>query len=262
MADDDIEWPLIIPVDDSEWWDAATDEQREQATSWAVAVLWALTGRVFGTILDRVRPCHRPPSRGTTYDGTLTPRVGFASSGLVSPGVTTTAGGCGCRHDCRHASTKDLLLQGPVDSVVSVTIDGATVDPTAYRIMNRRWLRRVDGQGWPTRQNLDAADDEVGAFVVAYRRGIEPPDVGKLCAGILAVEFLRGLTGGECRLPRGVVSASRNGLTVEMDSRAYFTEGLTGVDEVDQWILSVNPNGLHAPARMVGGRPHLDRVSS
>ena len=73
----------------------------------------------------------------------------------------------------------------------------------------------------------------------------------------------RRLAGGDragvdCRLPRGVTSASRQGLQVEVDARAYFTEGMTGVDEVDQWLLTVNPHRIARPARLIGTRPYVD----
>lgn len=67
----------------------------------------------------------------------------------------------------------------------------------------------------------------------------------------MAVEYLRDRAGQQCRLPRGVTSANRNGLQVEIDPRAYFTEGLTGIDEVDQWLTAVNPHHLTAPARVI-----------
>lgn len=258
----DIEWPLIIPVEDRDYWDGLDAEAKQQATAWAVAILWALSGRVFGTILDTVRPCHRPPRRGSTYAGTLAGAglpVAYASGGVVQGRLALLARGCGCDDDdCRHQSAADLALPGPIAAVIRIAIDGDDLDPDTYRIRNRRWVRRVDGLAWPTRQDLNAADDEAGAFVVEYRRGIVPPEAGQLAAGILAVEFARDREGRECRLPRGVVSATRNGLSVELDPRAYFTEGMTGIDEVDQWLLAINPNRVTAPARVVG-RPTVTR---
>lgn len=263
----DREWPLIIPVDDRDYWESLADEQREQATAWATEILWALSGRVFGTWLDKVRPCHRPPRRGSTYAGTFAGGGSpvFASAGMVLGSIAGTiaaAYGCGCESDdCRHQSAADLALPGPIAAVIRVAIDGDDLDPDTYRIRNRRWLRRVDGLAWPTRQNLNAADDEPGSFVVEYRRGIVPPQAGQLAAGVLAVEWVKDRDGRECRLPRGVTSANRNGLQVELDPRAFFTEGMTGIDEVDQWLISINPNRISAPVRMVG-RPLVSRFDS
>lgn len=253
----DIEWPLIIPVDDREYWDGATEDERATATAWAVAILWALSGRIYGVVDDLVRPHHRPPRRGNTYDGTLTGRgTVYAAHGLVLTGIATvTRTGCSCDvDDCRHQTAADLALPGPIVEVTRIAIDGVEVPADTYAIRNHRWVRRRDGKAWPTRQDLNALDDEVGAFVVAYKRGIVPPEAGQLAAGIMAVEWLKDRDGRECRLPRGVTSANRNGLQVDLDPRAYFTEGMTGIEDVDQWLLSVNPNRITEPARVVGRR--------
>ena len=252
----EIEWPVIIPADDAEFWDTIDPELQAQAELWATTILWALSGRIFGLRRDVVRPCHRPPTRGSTY-GDVRSGV-FAAGGVVLGSINATitaARGCGCGvDDCRHQTVADLALDGPIHDIAEIRIDGQVLPTSAYTIRDRRWVRRLDGNGWPTRQNLNAAPTEQGAFVVTYRRGIMPPEAGQFAAGILAVEWVKSREGRDCRLPRGVVSATRNGLSVELDPRAYFTEGMTGIEDVDQWLLSVNPNRLSAPARVVGPR--------
>ncbi|URC17643.1 head-to-tail adaptor [Gordonia phage Tardus] len=243
----EIEWPLIIPVDDRTWWDALTADERTQAQNWATEILWALSGRVFGTRLVTVRPSHRPPRRGSTYDGTLSPgRHGvYAASGLLIGSTAQVLTQCSCIvDDCRHQTAADLALPGPVAEVVEIRIDGAVVPDTTYRIRNHRWVRRTDGRAWPMRQNLNAADNEVGAFAVTYRQGIDAPEAAQYAAGIMAVEYIKSRRGQKCRLPRGVTEANRNGLQVTIDPRAYFAEGMTGIEDVDQWLLAVNPHRL------------------
>lgn len=262
---EEIVWPLIIPVDDREYWDGATEDERATATAWATAIMWALSGRVYGVVDDLVRPHHRPPRRGNTYDGTLNGgRAGvYAAGGLLLAGITGLyPTGCRCGvEDCRHQTAADLALPGPIVEVTRIAIDGVEVPADTYAIRNRRWVRRRDGRSWPTRQDLNALDNEPGAFVVAYKRGIVPPQAGQLAAGIMAVEWLKDRDGRECRLPRGVVSANRNGLQVDLDPRAYFTEGMTGIEDVDQWLLSVNPNRVAAPAQMVRPHPLVSRLA-
>lgn len=242
-----ITWGITVPPKYRAEWEAATDEDREWAQAWAEEILRGLTGNVYGLIEDTVRPCGTGAPSGNTYDGTLGGGYGpsFLPTSVVTPGDLR---GCGCGSACGY-SHKDVSLPGPIDSVVSVKIDGVEVPEGDFRIRNRRWLRRIDGKGWPMSQDLDADDDEPGAFAVTYRRGIPVPSAGQLAAGVLAVEALRDMAGHECRLPRGVTSSSRNGLSVTIDPRAYFEEGLTGVDEVDQWIMSVG--GRDRPATVI-----------
>lgn len=243
-----ITWGITIPPKYKTEWEAATDEDREWAQAWAEDILRGLTGGVFGLVQDRVRPCGVGAPSGNTYDGTLPGGYGpsFLPASVIYPGGSLS--GCGCGDHCGY-SHKDVALPGPIDAVVSVFVDGAEVPSSAYRIRNRRWLRRIDGEGWPTRQDLDAADDAPGAFTVTYMRGLPVPAAGQVAAGILAVEALRDMAGRDCALPRGVTSSSRNGLSVTIDPRAYFEEGLTGVDAVDQWIMSVG--GMDRPANVI-----------
>ncbi|QPO17100.1 head-to-tail adaptor [Gordonia phage Lilbeanie] len=226
----EIIWEIIVPPGMKPEWDAASDAERAAAEAWATEVLRALTGGVFGVEEISVRPVDNGPARGNTYDGTLAVRYpygGYVSSRLHDP-VGAAFG-----------PVQEIALIGPIHSIESVMVDGQVLPSSAYRVRNRRWLRRVDGSGWPTRQDLNAADNAVGAFTVVYRRGIEPSDAGKLAAGRLAVEALRDMAGQSCALPRGITTITREGVSISVDPRAFFEEGMTGVDAVDQWILAV-----------------------
>ena len=243
-------WPVTIPAEWVTEWDEASPELRATAESIAGQVLWTLTGEVFTVCEQTVRPCFAPVDSRSTYHG----RAGRAGAvfwpGLVS-GDPTASGPCGCSTDCRHVGQDRVALPGPVASIIEVVIDGTVIDRATYRVQNRRWLRRTDGQLWPQHQDLNAADDGAGAFTVRYRRGIPVPPQGQVMAGRLAVEFLRGLRGGECSLPSGATSASRQGISVDLaDVREWFTNGLTGVEIVDLWIMSVNPYKSKRPSRI------------
>lgn len=251
---DDVTWPIEVPAGSESVWAAATDLARAQATTWAGGVLWALTGRSFGTTVEHVRPTPRPRPTGSTYAGTLSSAYpGRRTGPPLTTGYDPEGGGC------RTAGVR-LYLPGPIVSVAEVKVGGDVLDAGAYRIIDSQYVRRVDGRHWPSWQNLDADDNQPGAWSVAYTRGREVPQAGQLAAGVLAVEYLNDRAGRKCRLPRGVTDASRNGLSVQVDARAYFTEGLTGVDEVDEWILTVNPHGIAQPARLIGTRPYVDVV--
>ncbi|QRY62752.1 hypothetical protein JVX90_00295 [Gordonia sp. PDNC005] len=240
------EWPVLIPAEYEERWQAASADDRQRATVLAGRVLWALTGQVFGVCPAVVRPCFQPPAHGTTWSG----RAGA----VFWPGVTgdpAATGPCGCSDGCREIGYDRVALPGPVAAVDEVVIDGITIDPATYRVENRRWLHRIDGQRWPTHQALHVGDDEPGAFTVRYQRGLVVPVDGQYAAGRLAVEFLAGMTGGECALPAGATSVSRQGVSVELaDMREWFTNGVTGVASVDLWIMAVNPHKSKRPARI------------
>ena len=186
-------WPVKVPAEYSTEWSAATDEQRDRASDLAATVLWTLTGQVFGTVTETVRPCFRPDDAVTSYGVSWAP--GMFTGGGPGP--------CGCSSDCRHVGHDRVALPGPVASVTSILVDGDTVDPSAYRVQDRRWVRRVDGLSWPTDQDLDAADAAVGAFTITYVRGVSVPAAGQAAAGRLAVEFLRDMTAGPDRRRAG-----------------------------------------------------------
>ena len=234
-------WPVQIPAEYADRWAAATVEQREYATALAGRVLWALTGQVLGVCAETVRPCFQPQRGGSLYRG-------------FWPGITGmpgASGPCGCSNACSEIGYDRVALPGPVASVDEVLIDGITIDPATYKVQNRRWVHRVDGQRWPTHQDLHAADDAVGAFTIRYQRGVPLTNEGECAAGRLAAEFLANMVGGECRLPSGATSISRQGISVELvDVRQAFTEGVTGIPEVDLWIMAVNPHRSTRPARV------------
>lgn len=254
-------WPVDIPAEHQAAWSAASQAQRDRATDLAGTVLWTLTGQVFGVCQETVRPCFQPVDNVSTYRGGVTAGAGATWWPGLIMGDPNASGPCGCSSDCRHVAMDRVALPGPIASVVEVLIDGEVVAPTAYRVQNRRWLRRVDGQLWPSHQDLNAADDAVDAFTITYERGIRVPAAGRAAAGRLAVEFLAGMIAGACALPSGATSVSRQGINVELaDIREWFTNGLTGIETVDLWIMAVNPYKSKRPGRVTSpDRPRVAR---
>ena len=238
-------WPITVPTEHAQRWQSAYAGDRAAATALAGRVLWTLTGQVFGVCSETLRPCFQPQPAGTAYRG---------AGAVFWPGLTgnpAATGPCGCVDGCTEIGYDRVALPGPVADVDEVLIDGDVIDPDTYRVEQRRWLHRIDGQRWPTHQNLHAGDDEPGAFTIRYQRGIAVPDDGQRAAGRLAVEFLAGMTGDQCALPAGATSASRQGVSIELaDVREWFTNGVTGVAAVDLWIMAVNPHRSKRPARI------------
>lgn len=139
--------------------------------------------------------------------------------------------------------TEAVLLPGPVGAVLEVRVANAVLPPESWRLEDGQYLIRTDGEDWP--------HDHSGAFTVTYLNSYEPGELGEHAAGVLAMEFLKLVTGDKkgCRLPSSVTNVSRQGLTFEI-ARGMFPDGLTGLPEVDAFIMLWNPHGLKVAPRV------------
>jgi hypothetical protein len=147
-----------------------------------------------------------------------------------------------CGRGCGSADKlmKEIGLPGPIDSIVSVTVDGVVLDPSAYRVDNRVWLVRTDGEKWPTCQDLHATVDEPDTFEVVYVRGTPVPKGGQVAATILSCEMAKAALGRDCDLPQRVQSVTREGVSIAiLDSFEGLESGRTGIWLVDSWVTSV-----------------------
>lgn len=244
------EGPCSWPVDTTcvaDWATFSPDVQAA-AVEWSTYVLWALTGRRYGPCQVTVRPC------GPRCDG-----PGGYLTFPVTSGSTTSAGmpwmipwidngvwrNCGCGGGCACSATCEVALQGPVAEILEVTVDGAVVPSTAYRLDYVKTipvLVRIDDGCWPDCQDLDVGLDEVGSFGITYSKGIPVPRAGQLAAGQLAGEFAKACRGSDCQLPQQLASLTRNGIDVQVvDPTQFLENGLTGIANVDLWIRAVNP---------------------
>lgn len=233
-------WDIDVSCNQAVW-DAATPADRTRAQEYATSVLWALTARRFGLCVIEVRPCEVRTEQGYQTYGVLLDSGGGGGwtwlpylddvgrwNNLACPGG-----------QCRPSS--EVWLPGPVAGITEVRINDVVVAPSAYRVDNATYLVRQDGGSWPVTQdfNVDQYATE-GTFVVTYARGVAVPGAGQVAAGTLAVEFLKACTGGNCRLPARVSSLTRQGVTMQA-ADTTIKDGLTGINEVDNWIFSVNP---------------------
>ena len=140
-------------------------------------------------------------------------------------------------------------LPGPVGAIISVTISGAVLDASAYRVEDGRYLVRIDGGSWPA----ESGDN----FVVSYYNSHPVDAMGSYAAGVMANEWLKLLTAKKgCRLPASVTNVNRQGLTFEI-TRGMFPEGVTGVPEIDAYLMLFNPFGLKVAPRVYS--PDLPR---
>ena len=229
---------LCWPIDDGCDATFATLPQDVQDRSAALAVqtLRMLTGYQVGGCPVTVRPCKQSCVQGgySVYAGPwMTPFIDGGGRWLNMV--------CGnCVGDCSCVALEQISLPLPVGRLDEVRVDGVALPTTAYRLDPPGYLVRVDGGTWPTCQDLSLPDTQVGTMSVTYLNAAEVDGLGAYAAGVLASEFAKACTGAKCRLPSGVTEISRRGLTMTIPA-GMFTEGLTGIREVDAFILAYNP---------------------
>lgn len=145
---------------------------------------------------------------------------------------------CFCTSGCGCENVSTVLLTEPVGRIAVVKINGEVVDPTLYHVDDGNKLVRHDGIGWPS-----CAGEN---FTVTYLNAYEVDEYGSFVAGILAMEFLKLFTTPkECRLPRTVTDVTRGGMTFTVSTQ-MFPDGMTGINEVDSYLVRWNPNGLRS----------------
>jgi hypothetical protein len=232
-----VDWSCADPV----WFEDLDPALQRRAEALAWSTLRALTAYQVGNCPMTVRPCARRCLQPSTWYDTgrtlLDPTVRDGSWVNVS---------CGCTTPCSCSYVPTVVLPGPVGRVDEVIVDGVVLDPSSYRVDNGNELVRTDGQDWPACQDMTADCGEPGSFCVTYVRGHVPDEVGCWVAGLLATEFAKACGGGKCRLPAGVTQVTRQGVSFTIASGA-FPGGLTGMREVDAYVLGFNPNHLTQP---------------
>lgn len=205
---------------------------REAVEDAAIEYVWRWSGRAYGLCEETIRPC-RADCGGGTWQGGAAP---FQPVLVGGEWHNLTCGRCGTSCSCTGLS--EIVLPGPVHQIVSVTIDGATVAPSAYRVDNWTRLVRTDGGDWPTCQSMHLPATEDGTFAVTYERGQPVPAAGQLAAGTLACEIAKAVCGDDdCSLSGRVQEVTREGVTmILMPPDA--DKGETGIWLVDQFIKS------------------------
>jgi hypothetical protein len=237
------EWPLVDELACSALADVDPD-LADAITRTATSLLWNWTGRVFGTSEVVVRPCRRDCAPSTYLGIAGIPSSTWQNAPFLPVLLDGEFYNLSCRRKCRDgcgcSSVEEIGLAGPVDSVISVRVDGETLDPSAHRVDNRRWLVRMDGGRWPTCQDLSKSPDEVNTWEIAYRWGTEVPIGGSMAASVLACEMAKAALGRECSLPQRIQSVTREGVTMAiLDSFEGLEAGRTGIWLVDSWVTSV-----------------------
>jgi hypothetical protein len=230
-------------------------KERSEALAWST--LSALLGYRVSLCPVVLRPCLAGCGRlGTYYSA---PESG--GGGTFQPHISAGRwyNGCGCTTDCSCTSLCEVVMPAPVGAIVSVSLNGATLDPSAYRVDNGNRLVRTDGDCWPACQDMTSTGE--GSFIVSFHPYLAPNDLLRYAAGLLANEFYLACTGEACRLPSGVTGISRNGISMTIPS-GLFPNGGTGIREIDAIIRTYNPNGLKMSARVLSPDATRGRVQT
>lgn len=218
-----IDWPASIDITTYEPDVVALAEQ------YAVASLRMLTlNRVGGapkTVMPAGRTCTSPLMKRDMFY----PAPYFPSSAALKA--------CNCSLFCGCADVSTVMLTAPITDISEVKVGGVVLDPASYHVENGDRLIRDDGKAWPACGGKD--------FTVTYLNSHRVDAMGAYAAGVLAYEFLKLLTQDKtkCRLPSSVTNVQRQGLTFEI-TRGMFANGVTGIPEVDTFIMLWNPHGL------------------
>lgn len=233
------DWPIEVGCYAD--WAAFPADVKTRATAWATEILWALSGRRYGTCEVSVRP-YAGPLGIPTYLTYSVDWQGGSEGGWVpylidGSWLNAPWGGLPC------VTAEQVWLPGPVASVTEVKIDGVVLSAAAYRVDDGNWLVRQDGGAWPLRQDLNLPAGVTGTWTVKYKQGLAVPVGGQIAAGALAHEYAKGCVGAPCRIPKQAQSISRQGVTFEVMPDEP-NDALTGVPEADQWLRAVNPGKL------------------
>lgn len=223
------------------------------AVKFAGDALWALSGRQFGLTTVTLRPARwyrrdTPfPDAWIAMPGSMQPPLGANTYGSTWWGWDTGEifSGSGC------TSADEVYLPAPVNAVSQVKVDGVVLATTAYRVDNNRILIRIDGNTWPTFNDLRLDDTRVGTWSVQAKFGQNIPSGAELAVGELACEYIRATQGDDCRLPRNITQIARQGVTITLpDPAEAFKSGLTGLRVADMFIKTWNPGGIKSRPRV------------
>lgn len=196
-----------------------------------------------------IRPCAARCHPGVWREAPVN-TFGTSFSPYMLNGTWYNSCGCSRPGDCSCSSISEIVL--PVQEVsgpIVVKQNGATLDPSAYRVDNGNRLVRQDGEAWPLCQDMGVplTDTEHTTLSVSYYPGVGPDKALSYAAGLLAIEWYKACMGEPCALPEGTTQVVRQGVVISIPERI----GLSGIRTVDEIVGMYNPHMLKTPSRVV-----------
>lgn len=192
--------------------------------AFATEFLWAATGRRYGLRHTTVRPHRWHDQCGCFFDLQSWLTGAFTGTGCVTTPIY-------------HFKRPVLADPAPV-----VTIDGALF--TQWALYDNRSLVRQDALGWPHVQHLTVPLGLAGTWSIEYTHGIPQPRGGTMAARSLTLEIALTYSSKPSRLRGRLAQASRTGTSLNLDDPRAWVGMLTGIPEVDLFIVGTNPKGL------------------
>lgn len=230
---------LVGGCEEDEPVDAAIVAAAELSAS---EILWAVTGRQFGTCSAVIRPCR--PGCSPCDEPVTGPWPA-----LIGGRWYNMACACGTTCTCAGNRMAQARMPTPVCEVIEVLVDGVVLDPGAYAVLDRTTLIRIDGDNWPMCNDLTLPDSEAGTWSVALTWGKAVPQLVLDAAAEIACEFLKARLGQPCKLPQRVTNLTRQGVTMSFaDPQDFFRDGRTGFYLADMAIRTFNPRLLQRNA--------------
>ena len=232
------------------------DVNRGFAIAAATDLLYVLSGRQFRSGRSIVRPTSIQGGYGTqSYLYPYSSMSGYGAAWGFAAGWSWTAVGMGWWQNGQDLS--EVVLQGPVQRINDVIVDGASLGPwepgqpanANYALYDRRRLvRTTDASGqnsgaWPWNQQLQLPPSQPGTWLIDYEWGRNPPAAGKVACIALATDIALSLSSSDSgELPPRVISIAQQGLNVSVgDALNYIREELTGIPMVDLFLQAYNP---------------------
>ena len=181
--------------------DALTDEEVEELIDQASDIIAILTGgKVAGECTTTVRPCAERKCGCST-------RWGWP----YDPGQS--------REECVPCKYDAITLPGPRPIINEIKIDGVTLDPSEYAIIDGIYLARVEGR-WPRHQNILKPDTDDGTFSIEFTYG-DLPYIARLAAQEIVCDMIkRDAKSGQTKaLPPSARSATIAGVSIQLDQQ-------------------------------------------
>lgn len=245
-------WP-VDPACGADEWDSYGEDVQARATALATSTLRLLTAQRVGGCPITVRPCAQRRTGGFPLGWDYGYPYGYAPfipMQLASGAVVNCCGAstCGCESGC------EIKLDTYVGTISSIQVGAVELyvgHESDFRIDNDSIIvyQGTDTCPFPVRPDMSAAPGADGYFAITYLPSRPVDGQAAYAAGVLAVEYAKACSGSKaCRLPSGVTQVVKQGITYQV-TPGTFPNGVTGIREVDTYIVSINPNGLKvAPA--------------